>query len=143
MAEEVRIEVYGDSDALYEENDVYEEPVVAEEGNVDGYEGQTTEETTTVNQVEAKPPQPVESNASTVQKENTQPTGQTTQRKTQKVSQKPVQKVKRKPKLRVVQPKKVVRKTTGFRIDWTSFFLGMGSAFVIYWSYKRFFKRGK
>lgn len=144
MAEEVKIEVYDGLDDVYQEADAYQESSVPEEEvrEPEAFAGEETTATTSSSSqptIEAKPPQPI---TTTEQKQTTTETQ--VEKKTQtKVVKKPQPK-KKVVKRRVPAIKVVPRqRQQGFRIDWTSFFLGMGSAFVIYWSYKKFFKRGK
>lgn len=139
MSEEVKIEVYdglGDLDDAYEEAGAYQEETVSEEEirEPESFAGDVS----TAQQGSStapKSPQPV------VNTDNSKEEQSAPKKETKVVKKVPARRrvVKRKaPAIRVAASKK-----QGFRIDWTSFFLGMGSAFVIYWSYKKFFKRGK
>lgn len=136
MSEEVKIEVYDGLDDAYEEAGTYQEETVSEEEirEPESFAGDASTEQQS-NSTAPTTPQPVVNNESS----NSE---QSAPKKEVKVVKKvPVRKrvVKRKaPAIKVATSNR-----QGFRIDWTSFFLGMGSAFVIYLSYKKFFKRGK
>lgn len=146
MAEEVKIEVMQGIDDVYTESDSYEESVASEDNLDSSYAGDsdtTTTSSTDNNTTQtALPPQPI-----TEENTTNATTQQTTQKQTKTTAQtkKVVKKVVKRPVVKKATraPKVKVAPQQRFRIDWTSFFLGMGSAFVIYWGYRKLFKRGK